>query len=106
MSLHGGNTNWDYLRILVGSKFRTGMMWHDLLYILAGSPKMVSADYNDPELFRLWAVRVTGNKEVHPGYTAWDWLRILAQYYGVFTIGDIDNDMLRKLAAKYPNGAP
>jgi tetrahydromethanopterin S-methyltransferase subunit H len=101
MSLQGGHSNWDYLRVLVGSAYITGMSEHQMLYILAGKPKMVTPDYSATELLRLWA-----GGGAHPGYSNWDWLRVLTQSKSLFKTGDTINDMLRKLAAAYPNGYP
>jgi len=94
-----GKTSWDYLKILVGSKFLVGMTEYNMLFILAGPSRLVGDSIND--LLRKWVGNLPPPVD---GRSSYDFIRKKA---GSLAFRDDSiNDMLRELAQAYPNGYP
>lgn len=97
MPVFTGHSNWDYVKVLAGPRFRPGMSSQQMWYLIVGGTARPDDSIND--LLRKW----NGNKATD-GYSNWDWLRL--KLGALFHVGDSENDMLRKFATAYPNGYP
>jgi hypothetical protein len=86
-----GNTRWDYLKALVGTKFKAGMTTRDMLFILAGPSALPGDSLND--LCRKWVGTFIPSRD---GQSIYDWLQNKLPA-GQYVPGDSLNEILRKI---------